>query len=272
MYRKYSKESIVGEKHGDLTIVKHSRDEVQMKANGSRQIRHYVICRCKCGREYEIRYDIFTRTNRCSFCKDIMLANIDHSYKHYSTHGMSRTRIAHIFRNMVSRCYNPSDIGYCYYGKRGITICQEWYNGSNDYSTNGFLRFVEWAYANGYYDQPEDTPRNRRLTIDRIDTDGPYSPDNCRWVTSYTQSNNRRNIKHIIVDDCQYSYYEFERKHGYKPGYISTKLQQGWSISAVVKKILHPDIHLRRIRNHYVDSDGYTVLIPTPNNTSLYGR
>ncbi len=80
------------------------------------------------------------------------------------------------FERIKQRCYNPRRENYPRYGGRGITICDEWLN---DVST-----FVEWALANGF--QPN-------LQIDRIDNDGSYSPENCRWVTAQTNSRNRRN-------------------------------------------------------------------------------
>ena len=78
------------------------------------------------------------------------------------------TRLRRIFTGMKSRCYNPNDQHYKWYGGKGITICDEWLG------ENGVQLFVDWAFDNGY---------EENLSIDRIDSSGNYEPSNCRWVT-----------------------------------------------------------------------------------------
>lgn len=88
-------------------------------------------------------------------------------------------RLYKIWEMMKRRCINPKDKDYPRYGGRGIKLCKEWYASTN---------FMRWALSNGYKDT---------LTIDRIDTNGNYSPDNCRWTDTVTQSNNKRNTIYI---------------------------------------------------------------------------
>lgn len=92
------------------------------------------------------------------------------------THRLTNTRLYSIFRNMKQRCYNPNNPKYNSYGGRGITICDEW--------LNDFQMFYDWSMSHGYSDE---------LTIDRINNDKGYSPQNCRWIT---WEENRKNSNH----------------------------------------------------------------------------
>lgn len=90
-------------------------------------------------------------------------------------HGYSNSRLYVVYRGMIARCYNPKHIHYDLYGGRGIKVCDLWKNDRKE--------FFSWAMNNGYADN---------LQIDRIDCNGDYSPDNCRFVSNVANQNNRR--------------------------------------------------------------------------------
>lgn len=97
---------------------------------------------------------------------------------------MAHTKLDNKYRNMIKRCYDQNHKYYKDYGGRGITICDEWLNDKKS--------FFKWAMNNGYQDD---------LTIDRIDNDKGYSPDNCRWVDQSTQNENTRKSIRLKYND-----------------------------------------------------------------------
>ena len=100
---------------------------------------------------------------------------------------MSHTRIHQIWLEMKGRCNNKNNARYSRYGGRGIKVCDEW--------EHDFVSFYNWALSNGYRDE---------LTIDRINNDLGYTPDNCRWVDNKTQARNRSsNVNITIGNSCR---------------------------------------------------------------------
>lgn len=110
-----------------------------------------------------------------------------------TTHHATNTRLYKIWSAMRERCYRINHMHYENYGGRGIEICEEW---------KDFVRFKEWAIKNGY---------DETLTIDRINNDGNYEPNNCRWVTFLEQANNRRSNHIIFVNGIRMTLAECSR-------------------------------------------------------------
>ena len=122
-------------------------------------------------------------------------------------------RLGKIYNQMKRRCYNSICKDYKYYGAKGVTVCDEWKNNPK--------LFYEWALSHGYQDH---------LTIDRIDTNGNYCPDNCRWVTLKVQANNKSNTQMLTYNGktqgCALWCEELNLDY-YK---IKARLRNGWSV------------------------------------------
>ena len=134
-------------------------------------------------------------------------------------HGLAHSRIDVVYKSMKDRCENPKNKSYKNYGARGITICDEWVSDKK--------AFFEWAYAHGYDDK---APRGK-TTLDRIDVNGNYSPQNCRFISVKEQNNNRNSNIYITYKGERHTLSEWGNIKGISPGTIWNRLNiLGWNI------------------------------------------
>ena len=123
-----------------------------------------------------------------------------------------RKRLRSIYNGMRLRCYNENSINYKYYGGKGVTICDEW--------LLSFENFFDWAINNGY---------NENLTIDRIDSEKEYSPDNCKWSTKKEQAYNRSMSVKLTLNGRTMYMTEWSEELGIDKKTLSWRYRNGWS-------------------------------------------
>lgn len=162
----------LGRKFGRLTVIEY--------AGKDKNSCNIWKCKCECG---NIRFAITSSltSGRVKSCGCLHTEEARKRVKEIADKkGKRDERLSVIWMNMKKRCYDSKNTSFKYYGARGIKVCDEW--------KESFDEFYKWAISNGY---------SPNLTIDRIDTNGNYSPKNCRWSTQKVQQNNRRN-NHLI--------------------------------------------------------------------------
>ena len=132
----------------------------------------------------------------------------------------TRRRIYNCWLNNINKCNNPKHPSYKNYGARGIQVCKEW--------INSFEKFRIWALNNGYKDN---------LTIDRIDVNGDYCPENCRWVDMKTQQNNKRTNKYLTYNGETLTIRQWEEKLGLGRDTLRYRLKLGFPLEVVLTSV-----------------------------------
>jgi len=160
--------NLLGQKFGRWEVIGEAKPRRKMS---------YWLCRCECGNEREVvGADLKRGMSESCGC-----LNADKNSESRTTHGLSRHRFYHTWLNMLDRCCDSSCPNYENYGKRGISVCEEWYRDPT--------AFLAWCDSQ----EPEEGH-----SLDRINNEGNYEPSNCRFVNKVTQSRNRRD--NVLVD------------------------------------------------------------------------
>lgn len=209
------KNDLTGRKFGKLTVVKYL---------GRRHNSSFWHCICDCGNEVDCYYSnlVFGHSTSCG-CMRSEYAKLSRN-----CHGESTTRLYKEWARMKTRCHNPNAKGYHNYGGRGITVCEEW---------SSFWPFRTWAYEHGYSDS---------LTLDRIDVNGNYCPENCRWITREEQAKNKRTNVLIELNGEKKTIADWSRVTGLSRAVIQYRVKAGWTPEEI---ILTPKNKKRSIRH-----------------------
>ena len=162
---------LTGQRFGSVVVLK--------RAANSNRNEVMWICRCDCGNGFTTRARSLrsgeTTSCGCARLEHALAAMKKANTKHGASPHRGYTKLYNTWLRMKGRCCNPKNDRYQYYGARGISVCEEW--------KNDFAVFREWALSNGY---------KEGLSIDRINVNGNYCPENCRWITMAEQQRNKR--------------------------------------------------------------------------------
>lgn len=128
-------------------------------------------------------------------------------------HGLCGTPLYNVWLTMKQRCYNPKDKHYKWYGSKGVKVCSEWLNNAE--------AFVEWALNNDY---------KPGLTLDRIDSNGDYTPSNCRFITIQAQQRNKSSNHVLAYEGISLTIQEWAEKLNITPSTLRSRINKGWTI------------------------------------------
>lgn len=204
----------------DLTGKKFGRLTVLNKAGSGKNKSLLWNCVCDCGREVVID-GLYLRSGDTKSCG---CYRKECASKRMSTHKMSKTRLYRVWAGVKNRCYNENASNYKYYGAKGITMCDEW--------KDSFESFRNWAIASGY----NENARPQECTLDRIDNNSGYSPNNCRWANHQEQCNNQSSNKIIAFNGESHSMSEWADVIGMEYTTLRARIRRGMSISEALTK------------------------------------
>lgn len=203
----------IGSKFGDVEVVSGPVFRWKDFPSGGETVPFFFVS-CKCGTVFETMSNRLKGMKACIKCRNLRFR------KSRITHGGTRRenkgkagKLYRLWCNIRRRCDCKSMSGYVYYGGRGITVCDEWHD---------YIAFREWALTNGY---------REGLEIDRVDNNGNYEPNNCRWVPRIINANNKSNNLKITIGDETKTVAEWSRdiRCTVTYGCLIQRISKGWN-------------------------------------------
>lgn len=200
---------------GRLTVLERCGEQT---SKGGRK-RPLWKCKCECGNiVYEVRDNLVSDRAKSCGClqKELQSAKMK---THGGTANNNKEKLYNVWCSMKRRCDSPNTLAYSYYGGRGISVCDEWYN---DYSA-----FRDWAIENGY---------REGLSIDRLDNNKGYCPENCALVDRVAQANNRSSNIEITYNGETHTVKQWSDILQKNPKTIYTRISRGMDpVEALLK-------------------------------------
>lgn len=196
---------MTGHVYGDLTVIDYY---------GKKKMRSYWACKCACG-----NYKVILRkslvdglTTSCGCAQK----------KAVTRHGLFKTPEYKIWRGMQDRCYLEKSANYHNYGGRGIKVCDRWLESIDNFVADMGIR------------------PSPKYSLDRIDVNGDYSPENCRWADDKTQNRNRRDNLHITIRGDKMTIAEAVERYSLPRHIITWRMRQGWTDEEIIRTPVRP--------------------------------
>lgn len=209
---------LTGSKYGKLTVINKNGFTDKNKFGYRHAIWH---CLCDCGNYVDRTTDVLKRGHSSCGCSN--KENLERMAKKNITHNASKTGAYRSYKAMMGRCYREKDIHFNAYGKRGITVCEEWKGNPKS--------FIEWAMKNGW---------KEHLTLERIDNNKGYSADNCCWIIKEMQPKNKRQNIMITYDGETLCAEDWSKKTGINAQAIRWRYKHGWDIDSIFNTLPQP--------------------------------
>lgn len=213
-------EEFIGKKFGKLLVLEKT----------DKRIRRHIVwkCRCDCGNIF------YTQGQYLKNGQIVSCGCISKEKQHFATH----EPIHRVWNTMIERCYNPNKNQFYLYGGRGIKVCDEWIciNGN----IKAFSNFYDWSITNGYKQELLSNGKNK-YTLDRINVDGDYCPENCRWITNKEQQNNKRADKLFTYNGETKTIKQWLKKYFVKCQDYYTLLRMGYDNKFILDFISSAD-------------------------------
>lgn len=204
-------ENLTGQRFGRLIVIKQGKST--WKSN-----RTSWDCACNCGNKINVASKNL-KNGRTQSCGCLMRDSARERGRKSIKHGMEGTKPYKLWGCIKARCYNPNNPSYRNYGARGISMCEEW--------RNDFKMFYDWVIANGYGDG---------LQIDRIDKNGNYEPNNCRFITCKENQRNRRDNILITIGDETKTVSAWAEESGINYHTMLHRVKCGWGEERLLKQ------------------------------------
>lgn len=197
--------------------------------------RTFVRCKCECGGECVLRADHVRLKGHCGCLTEYNLG------VGMRTHGLCRIREYGIWSQMRSRCSNPNNVGYPFYGAKGIRVCDEWIN-----SFQSFIDHIGLAPS-------------KKHTLDRIDSAKNYEPGNVRWATRAQQARNTSRNVFVTANNQTMTIADWSDVTGIAYHVIAYRVRNGWDHNRAVSEPVSQKHSFKKDRKGYLRPDGVFV-------------